>query len=107
MFKLDSTGVMAVLSNSSEANPSAPLPMRNRKIPKRDWLYAQTGNSERVLSCCHPAPPGPISGPIEAHREPDEPLSDYRDERRWSDEIIAWSKDHAQELSLEPVTYEE
>ena len=81
--------------------------MRNRKTPERDWLYAQAGNSERVVSCCHPAPPGPISGPIESHHEPDEPLSDYRDERRWSDEIIAWSKDHAQELSLEPVTYEE
>jgi hypothetical protein len=76
--------------------------MRKRKTPERDWLYAHTGGSNSLNT-----PPGPISGPIEGHHEPDEPLSDYRDERRWSEEITAWSKDHALELSLEPVVYEE
>jgi len=78
--------------------------MRKSTTPERDWLYGQT---DTPITFCRPTPPGPISGAIEEHHEPDEPLSDYRDERRWSDEIIAWSKDHALELSLEPVAYEE
>jgi hypothetical protein len=81
--------------------------MRKRKTPERDWLYAHIAGIENGTAHCHPTPPGPISGPIEAHHEPNESLSDYRDERRWSDEIIAWSKDHANELNLEPVAYEE
>ena len=67
----------------------------------RDWLFVRTG--------CKVSPPGPISGPIEAHQEPDEPLSGFRDEQRWSEEIVAWSKAHAHELAheLEPASVEE
>lgn len=78
--------------------------MRKSTTPECDWLYGQT---DAPIPFCRATPPGPISGTIEGHHEPDEPLSDYRDERRWSDEIIAWSKDHALELGLEPVAYEE
>jgi len=78
--------------------------MRKRTTPERDWLYEK---NESTLTFFRPTPPGPISGPIEGHHEPDEPLSEYLDERRWSDEIMAWSKDHSLELSLEPAAYEE
>ena len=64
-----------------------------RNTPKREWLFARTG--------CKASPPGPISGPIDAHHEPDEPLSGFRDEQRWSEEIVAWTEAHARELPLE------
>lgn len=91
-----------MLSKKIEDNPSPPHEKKHNT--RMEWLSGQSGATPTF---CRPTPPEPISGAIEGHHEPDEPLSDYRDERRWSDEIIAWSKDHALELSLEPVAYEE
>jgi hypothetical protein len=72
-----------------------------RKTPHRDWLYAKT--NYKVV------PPGPISGPIESHHDPEVPLSGFRNEQCWSEEIVAWSKAHAHELDhqLDLVAVEE
>jgi len=72
--------------------------MRKRTTPERDWLY---GQNDSAITFCRPTPPDPISGPLEGPHEPDEQLSDYLDERRWSDEIVAWSKEHALDSNLE------
>ena len=78
--------------------------MRKSTTPERDWLYGQNG---APLTFCRPTPPEPISGPIDGPHEPDEPLSEYLDERRWSEEIKAWSKGHALELNQVPLVDEE
>ena len=78
--------------------------MRKSTTPERDWLYGKNGGT---IAFCQPMPPEPISGPLEVHHEPDEPLSDYRDEARWSNDIIAWSKDHALQLNFEVADYDE
>jgi hypothetical protein len=65
---------------------------KNSKTPQRDWLPKQTGADGGT--CCISDPPEPISGPIEAHHDPDLLLSSFRDEKRWSAGIIAWSKSH-------------
>jgi hypothetical protein len=65
---------------------------KNSKQIQRDWLTKQT--DEDGSNCCISDPPEPISGPIEAHHDPELLLSSFRDERRWSAGIVAWSKGH-------------
>lgn len=59
---------------------------------ERDWLFSL--HPENSFTSRLMAPPGPISGPIEEHHDPDLLLSHYRDEARWSEEITAWSRGH-------------
>jgi hypothetical protein len=67
-------------------------PMKNSK-PERDWLFSL--HSQNAFATRTMTPPGPISGPIEEHHDPDLLLSHYRDEASWSEEITAWSRGHS------------
>jgi len=65
----------------------------NNKTTERDWLFEL--QSDHAFTTAVPSPPGPISGEIEEHHDPDSLLSNYRDEARWSAAIAAWGRDHS------------
>ena len=71
-----------------------------RTLPERDWLFS--GNRQSLAILPFYSPPSPISGPIESHHDPGEPLGNFYfcDEGRWSEEIMAWGREHS--LLIEP-----